>query len=858
MGYFVDKVVICDAYQEPDRFVPAAVLWAMQRRARQDPDAPVRRMLRGWRDLLIINDEAHHVYGEKRTKKGEEPAYIKWSHILERIAKVARISLVADMSATPWYGSGSPKPDGTLFEWLVCDFSVYDAFESGLVKVVRLPETEGEGRMYLDLWDGVSGAKTKEEYWAACKGALAAIYSGWKDAYRDWAQMLPFDREREPSPVLLLVANDATRAAWLFEYATKHLEDLRNPDTDDPNRWVTIQVDSKVFDAEKGYEAVLREMVSTVGKKGMAGEHVRCIVSVNMLSEGWDVKSVTHILGLRAFGSPLLTEQIVGRGLRRTNYDVLNIPVDEREEGYEETVDAFGIPFVGFPVERRKRPKTGQKGRTTEWIDKDPEKAAFHLSIPNVRSWAVGVHESLAQAVNARNLPRLVIDSKLAPTEVRVRPVVGGHPEAVMTVEEFRLEYPLLRSKMIFARELYEATNPGDAGDTGLGPAFEELLDVAGEYVDLRVEPKGDAHKRDIAIYFWARKALDILETAIREASVGTTSIPILGTPGFLDTQNIRRFQWTGILAKGKKCPTTKVPCHTDLERRFADFLDDAKDVVKYLKNERFGFSVTYYENGMPRQYYPDFIVQVKEADGRLVWWLAETKGEKHPNTELKAQAARQWCEKMSTTQYGSWRYQLVEQRPFEQALSRGTKTFTALLKVLSGEKAPPQLQLIQPEDPRVTGEAFKTLLPLYSLKAAAGYFGKGESVEPEGWVPADGLGKLDDQMFVARAVGRSMEPKIHDGDLCVFRADPQGTRQGKIVLAQYRGPADPETGGSYTVKQYTSKKIKDGASGWRHERITLSPSNPEYQPIILAPESEGDFAIVAEFIAKIEKKCDS
>ena len=129
------------------------MIWALRRRTRQDPNAQMRRLLGGWRDPVVINDEAHHVYGEKRTRKGEEPEYIKWSKILERIGKAARISLITDMSATPWYGSGSPRPEGTLYEWLVSDFSVYDAFESGLVKVVRLPEEAGEGRIYLNLWD---------------------------------------------------------------------------------------------------------------------------------------------------------------------------------------------------------------------------------------------------------------------------------------------------------------------------------------------------------------------------------------------------------------------------------------------------------------------------------------------------------------------------------------------------------------------------------------------------------------------------------------------------------------------------------------------------------------------------------
>jgi len=163
-------------------------------------------------------------------------------------------------------------------------------------------------------------------------------------------------------------------------------------------------------------------------------------------------------------------------------------------------------------------------------------------------------------------------------------------------------------------------------------------------------------------------------------------------------------------------------------------------------------------------------------------------------------------------------------------------------------------LQLISLEDSRVGKEKFKTLLPLYSLKAAAGYFGNGEAVEPEGWVDASSVSHLDDQMFVARAVGRSMEPSIHDGDYCVFRAKPQGTRQGKIVLAQSRGISDPETGGSFTLKRYRSEKTSDQSGKWKHTQITLEPLNPDYDPIILTPKSEGDVDIVAEYVTTLDK----
>jgi type III restriction enzyme len=838
---------------EEGRFIPQAVLRAMQRRARQDPNAPIRRLLGGWRDLVVINDEAHHVYGEKRTKKGEDPEYIKWSKILERIGKAARVSLVVDLSATPWYGSGSPKPEGTLFEWLVSDFSVYDAFESGLVKVVRLPDPDEQGKVYLDLWDLVKGAKTKEEYLRACKGAIASIYSSWKKDYDEWASTFEF--ARGPAPVLLCVASDATRAGWVFEHLTREYELLRNPDDEDRTRWVTIQVDSKVFDADKGNEAVLREMVNTVGVKGKPGEHVRAIVSVNMLSEGWDVKSVTHILGLRAFGSPLLTEQIIGRGLRRTNYDVLNQPLEERPEGSEETVDAFGIPFVGFPVEKRKRPKAGEWGQKPVWIEPDPKKEKYRIRVPNVRSWAVGVTQSLADLIRAEDLPQIKINPKETPPDVHVRPVVGGAPEAVMTLEEFRREWPVLRTAFLMAEELYQEMNPGSAGDLGIGPTFDELLDVCRRFLASRVVAmKVDGSKsdvRDIGIYYWRRQALDALDTAIRGAgAAGVEGVPILGNPEWLDSANLRRFQWTGIVAEGKRCHTNKVPCHTDLEKRFAEFLDGATDVVRYFKNERLGFSVTYYENNRPRQYYPDFIIAARDAAGREVMWLVETKGEVRPNTALKSEAARLWCEKMSATQYGQWRYLFVQQRKFEAALAAGVHSLSELADALLRARPEPQLRLISLDDQRVKREAFRTLLPLYSLKAAAGYFGNGEAVEPEGWVEVQGLGRLDHRMFVCRAVGRSMEPKIQDGDYLVFRADPAGTREGKIVLAQYRGPADPETGGSFTVKRYSSEKEADGEGGWRHTKVTLSPTNPEYSPIILSGDDAGAVEIVAEFLS--------
>lgn len=143
----------------------------------------------------------------------------------------------------------------------------------------------------------------------------------------------------------------------------------------------------------------------------------------------------------------------------------------------------------------------------------------------------------------------------------------------------------------------------------------------------------------------------------------------------------------------------------------------------------------------------------------------------------------------------------------------------------------------------------FKDYLPFYSLRAACGYFGDGEPVECEGWVKVEGCGKLDDGMFVVQASGRSMEPRIHDGDLCVMRAQPQGSRIGTIVLAQHHETSDPDTGGAYSIKKYTSEKALDEDGSWHHEKITLLPLNPDYEPIEMG---EGD-SIVAALVKVLE-----
>lgn len=144
--------------------------------------------------------------------------------------------------------------------------------------------------------------------------------------------------------------------------------------------------------------------------------------------------------------------------------------------------------------------------------------------------------------------------------------------------------------------------------------------------------------------------------------------------------------------------------------------------------------------------------------------------------------------------------------------------------------------------------------LPVYSLKAACGYFGEGEEVNEEGWIQVEGLGKLNRNMFVVQATGHSMEPKIHDGDLCVFRANPAGSRQGKTVLVQHNNYYDPDYLGAYSIKNYSSTKSYDESGNWQHEKIELLPLNKDYNPIIINAEDSEEFRVIGEFVGIVKK----
>jgi DUF2075 family protein len=171
-------------------------------------------------------------------------------------------------------------------------------------------------------------------------------------------------------------------------------------------------------------------------------------------------------------------------------------------------------------------------------------------------------------------------------------------------------------------------------------------------------------------------------------------------------------------------------------------------------------------------------------------------------------------------------------------------------------ESAAKVIRLNVTSSPRIEAEVnddvkYVDYLPLYSLKAACGAFGEWQTVEENGWIKVEGVGKLNRSMFVVQAVGHSMEPRIMDGDFCVFRANVVGSRTNKIVLVQHNDHYDAENEGSYSIKKYTSQKIYDKDTGeWMHEQIILQPLNTAYEQIKI--EKEDGFMVIGEFIGVV------
>ena len=480
-------------------------------------------------NLLVVNDEAHHAYrityadiqpklpGMGETRRGVKPSAnpeeneeaTVWVGGLDRIHRVRGINLCLDLSATPYYISGSGREEGTPFEWIVSDFGLVDAIESGLVKVPRIPIDDNSGdaaRRYFNLWDSIKlhlpkrstkgdpGGEALKQILVGTEGALATLASEWRKTLATWQS----DGRTTP-PVLILVCNETSTAQVLHKYiaAGQVLPELKNQ-PGQPE--VTIRIDSRLLaeaesrnDGESKADAGerLREVLATVGKLGQPGEHVRCVVSVGMLTEGWDCNTVTHILGLRAFSSQLLCEQVVGRGLRRSNYDDLS---------QAEFVDVYGIPFQAIPVQEVKATVAKPPPRV-DTVRALADRAELEIVFPRVTGYLSDIREQVTADI--ASLPALKVSPTAEPTQVTASAPVG-QMAGIMAVapsvmHERRAFYRANRLQSTAFRIAAQIVKDAHQ-DANRQQLFPQVLRLVNAYIATRVDLSDEAAIEDVAL----------------------------------------------------------------------------------------------------------------------------------------------------------------------------------------------------------------------------------------------------------------------------------------------------------------------------------------------------------------------
>ncbi len=682
------------------------------RKGAESDEAYVRRVLgklAGFRDLLIINDEAHHAYRQraevKVSRKEAEDLGIdleeatRWIEGLDRIHKMRRIARCFDLSATPFAPSGKTSTESTLFEWVVSDFGLNDAIEAGLVKTPRvvirdnaLPNTQTYRSKLYHLYREPEVAEDLNRRGAAPHEALPQIVqeaytllgADWRAALLDWRAS-----GHSSPPVMLTVCNRTETAARIehyFRQGDAFWSELKAPER-------TLRVDSKVLDkaevgetatADKDYEEtlkaivaaaaipatlkqdllalkkeeLLRAIVDSVGKRNAAGQDLQNVISVAMLSEGWDAKNVTHIMGLRAFTSQLLCEQVIGRGLRRVSYEMETVLCPdgvERELFLPEFVNVFGVPLSIFD-------DTGGDGKTppprpSKQIEALAERNALEISWPNVLRVDIVVKPVLA--VDWEKMPILKIDPAQIHVSADLAPALGGAADLSKAVsidlaklpEEFRPQ----RLLFVAARKAFAEMKPGFTG--GAEYLMVQLIRLAEQFFDSKkLDIPSLFHqeplRKRILIALAMDKIVQHVLAHVHELNVERME-PVFDQEFPIgSTRNMRTWYSTKHCMETSKSQISHVVGDSTWEHYTANVLEGMAEVVAYAKNDHLGFQIHYLWNGSRRRFVPDFIIRLRSGKTLVL----EIKGEDSDQNKAKRSALDAWVKAVNARGgFGVW-----------------------------------------------------------------------------------------------------------------------------------------------------------------------------------------------------------
>ncbi|MDD9886461.1 MAG: DEAD/DEAH box helicase family protein, partial [Gammaproteobacteria bacterium] len=678
-------------------------------------------------NILVFNDEAHHAYRlrgdiseEQDSLIGDEEMaanYYKeatvWVDGLDRVHKLRGINFCVDFSATPYFLGNAGEDTNRIFHWTVSSFDLQDAIEAGLVKIPQLAVRDSSGDSvpgYFNIWKWIMPHLTPSERGGKKSGAKPeailkyahtpiAMLGGMWEALRQ--EMEKSDDPRPP--VLIIVCKTKALAKVVYEWLAEdrppgtaipqaQLPGLHNSaETEnticvysdmqreiesgstrsDETRWMRHTLDTigkmdwpRDSQRRAQYPDGFEELAEKTGReKHPPGRDVRCIVSVGMLTEGWDCNTVTHIIGLRPFMSQLLCEQVVGRGLRRASYEV-----GENGLMSEEIATVLGVPLSIFTVKAADDASLEKPQR--HHVYAVPEKEDYQISFPRVEGYRQTIRHRIVCDMD--KAPPLRIDSGKIPPKVEMKaglPANTGRlslhgPGKISraSLEEFRqqarLQERICEMTTVLTRQY------ADDSECQLPPGalFYQLYPIVRDYIGKKVFATAPADRKDAFLAPYYGYIIEQLLQSIR-ADEGAGEAPEL--PRYERMRGNGSTAEVDFYTRREPYPVLKshinavVPDTNKFEQSAAWHLDNHPRVFSFAKNEGMGFGIPYLHNGESHDYMPDFLVRLQDEGHYLI---LETKGYDELK-EIKKSAAERWVAAVNADgRHGRWQYEMVSE----------------------------------------------------------------------------------------------------------------------------------------------------------------------------------------------------
>jgi type III restriction enzyme len=665
----------------------------------------------------------------KEAEKNNEAARL-WISGLEAVNRKLGVARVIDLSATPFFLRGSGYAEGTLFPWTMSDFSLMDAIECGIVKLPRVPIADnipgGEMPMFRNLWEHIRAKMPKMGRGKAeglspldlppqLQTALEALYGHYEKTFALWAE-----KKVAVPPCFIVVCQNTAISKLIYDYISGYngthgrLPLFRNHDEHGRalSRPRTLLIDSEQLESGDALEdtframaadeidrfrreivertgdprqaenlsdeALLREVMNTVGKRERLGEQIRCVVSVSMLTEGWDANTVTHVLGVRAFGTQLLCEQVIGRALRRQSYDL-------NDEGLfnVEYADVLGIPFDFNAKPVIAPPQLPRETIAVHAVR--PERDALEIRFPRVKGYRVELPEERLTAQFNEDSVLVLSPENVGAAETRNSGIIGESVDLNLVhtgkVREAQVAYELAAHLLL--------TRYRDADGEPQLHLFGQLKRVVHQWLaEKRLVCKGGTYPAQLKYKMLADMACERISSAITRSLMATRPIVAVldsynpaGSTAHVRFTTSRELRWQ---TDARRCHVDWVILDSDWEGELCRVVEGHPRVHAYVKNHNLGFEVPYRYGSEMRTYIPDFIVLVDDGRGEedLLRLVVEIKGYRREDAkEKKATMDTYWIPAVNNLDsYGRWAFaEFTDHYEIEAEFNRLVERFAAV-----------------------------------------------------------------------------------------------------------------------------------------------------------------------------------